>query len=88
MNRAALLATFFQIPLMIFFGSIKRLGSFHLSHDREAKLARRRKRCDLGFHCRLLLLVVIEDYRSVLVADIRPLAIQRRRVVKLEKDVQ
>src|SRR3954451_13133917 len=71
-----------QVLLVVFLRPVERSGPGDLGDDRPAELAAGIESLPGGRGGGLLLLVVEEDGRSVLRADVRPLAVQGRRVVR------
>ena len=87
-EMAARAAVLLDVLLVILLGAPEGRGGSDLGHDRATEPA---AGLELLLHRgggRLLGLVVIEDGRAVLGADVRPLAIQRRRIVELPEDLQ
>src|ERR1700679_3456544 len=79
----------FQIPLMVILGAPEGLRRNYLRHDLfRLEAAFGVKRFNLRLRLGLLLRRVEKDRGAVLRSPVRPLAIHRGRVVKLEKRVQ
>src|SRR5207244_5986739 len=85
-DHAAGHPTLLQVPLVIVLGRIERRRRDDLRDDRAREIFRVRLfRCGRGGG---LLVVVREDRGAVLVPDVGPLAVQLRRIVDAEEDVE
>ena len=84
-RRATLDASLGQVLLVILLGPIERRGRYDLGHDRPAVPIERREVLHRFLGLGLLLVVVIEDHRAVLSADVRSLAVELGRVVSVQK---
>ncbi len=82
-------AAFFQIALVILFGAPEGLRRLDLGDDSlRPETALRRELLDLGARLRFLFRGMEKDGRAVLCPPVWPLAVQRRRVVKVEERIQ
>src|ERR1700759_5633676 len=87
-DRTVSLSSFFEVALVVFLGPVERGGGGDLGHDGSTEAAVCLEFL-LGCRRRLLLfLVVIEDGRAVLSADVRALAVEGGGVVDLPEDVE
>src|SRR5919108_73496 len=85
-RRAGRAAALLEVLLVVVLGLVEGRRRLDLRHDRRAPvrlLARLRAQREL-----LLLLVVEEDDRAVLVADVPSLAVELRRIVLVPEDVE
>src|SRR5262249_13392700 len=81
-------AVLLEILLVIFLGTIERLFGQDLGDDRPAITPERFKSCLRRFGFLLLLVVVIEDHRAILAADIRALSVELSWVVRHPEDLE
>src|SRR5580704_4876076 len=85
---AARETAFLEVPLVVLFRRVERHGRHDLRDDRPAELVCGLERVARGDRGRVLRFVMIENRRPILRADVRPLPVQRRRVVVLPENIQ